>query len=328
MAGWNCSCNLTSTLYAFSEKRASWLIGWFEKILDTGSLELEELAEVVGRMLFTYGALPYDLPFLAPLYQLSAHHGRQGSVRIPLYVRMTLSWLHDRLVTRRVATCAPVKVNLGNLFRVDAKAEGQEVVIGGWKPRVMAESGKVCSRDSDWFAVTLTQESAPWAFYKGEPYRAISALELMATAVALVVFGVPEARHADAHGYGSVMLSTGTDSQVASRVIDKGIAKTYPMCCVAMEIAALQEHHNLWVHSCWTPRDRNSEADALTNGDYRDFDLRHRVQVDIRNLPWLVLPGLLSTGLAWHGRRQEREPRREVQPRDGRRRPLRERDPW
>ena len=150
----------------------------------------------------------------------------------------------------------------------------------------------------------------------------------MATVVALLVFGVPSAQDAEAHGVGGVVLSTGTDSQVAARAVDKGIARTYPMCCLAMELAAVQENHNLWVFSRWTPRDFNTEADDLTNEKLWAFDCRRRIQVDIRRLPWRVLPGLLKSGLEWFQGRPERAPRIEQQARDPRRIPLQERDPW
>ena len=172
------------------------------------------------------------------------------------------------------------------------------------------------------------KSTAPWAFYRAPPYNAISALELMATAVGLQVFGVPSSQDAGAHGYGAVVLSTGTDSQVAARVIEKGIARTYPMCCVAMEIAALQERHNIWLHSRWTPREWNTEADDLTNEKFEAFECGHRIPVRVEDLPWLVLPKLLATGLAWQTQRQPRRPRQEGTARGARRVPLKERDPW
>ena len=123
-------------------------------------------------------------------------------------------------------------------------------------------------------------------------------------------------------------MSTGTDSQVASRVVDKGIAKTYPMCCIAMELHALMEARGLWLHNEWTPRELNEEADALSNEEFAGFDPSLRVNVDLEYLPWLVLPGLLQEGLEWHRQHGGRRAPPDHGLRRKRRKPLRERDPW
>ena len=205
---------------------------------------------------------------------------------------------------------------------------GDVVVIRGWRPSTSTTDGRIETKRSEWFSVQLTEQVAPCTFYRCVPYRAISALELMATAVSLQVFGVPAAKDAEAHGVGGVVLSTGTDSQVASRTVDKGIARTFLMCCIAMEVAAVQERHNMWLYSRGTPLDWNTEADDLTNGRFSAFSPGLRIAVDVERLPWLVLPGLLKTGLDWHRRRADKLPRQEGQARDPRRKPIKERDPW
>eukprot|EP00972_Heterocapsa_arctica_P099866 14731883-Heterocapsa_arctica.AAC.1 len=73
-------------------------------------------------------------------------------------------------------------------MRVDAKAEGLKVCVGGWRP-VLDEGGAIDTMKSPWSAVELDESSAPWAYEKGLPYRAISALELVASTLALIVFG-------------------------------------------------------------------------------------------------------------------------------------------
>ena len=69
-------------------------------------------------------------------------------------------------------------------FRVDAKAEGECIVIGGWEilrgDRV--EKGR-------WFSIRLNRHNAPWAYLKGEPFRNIASLELTAVLVAVILFG-------------------------------------------------------------------------------------------------------------------------------------------
>ena len=60
---------------------------------------------------------------------------------------------------------------------MDAKAEDSEIGVGGWLPAIGAD-GNVDKFRSAWFAITLSVETAPWAFCQGQPYRTVSALEL------------------------------------------------------------------------------------------------------------------------------------------------------
>ena len=71
-------------------------------------------------------------------------------------------------------------------MRVDAKADGTEVAIGGWIP-AGDSAGNIDKASSPWFSMRLCPESAPWAFSKGRPRKVISALELLATTVGIAV---------------------------------------------------------------------------------------------------------------------------------------------
>ena len=57
--------------------------------------------------------------------------------------------------------------------RFDAKAEGNGVVIGGWRPDAASTSAAA------WFATKITRKAAPWVRARGEPFRAIASLELL-----------------------------------------------------------------------------------------------------------------------------------------------------
>ena len=58
---------LRSWTLGISESRAAWLCGWFREVFAAGSVGTRELREAIGRMVFVYGALSWDRPFLAPL---------------------------------------------------------------------------------------------------------------------------------------------------------------------------------------------------------------------------------------------------------------------
>ena len=99
-----------------------------------------------------------------------------------------------------------------------------------------------------------------------------------------------------------------TDSQVSAAVVARGMSTTYPLCCVAMELAAQLEERGLELDLAWTPRDLNAEADRLADGDYSGFSANMRRGGSLSEVPWLVLPGLLRMGGAFYeaaGVRQE-----------------------
>ena len=106
------------------------------------------------------------------------------------------------------------------VLRVDAKAEGLVVAVGGWSPHYNPD-GTIDTSRSPWFHVRLTERDAPWAFVKGLPARAISTLELLATLVGLVLLAPPAL---DAHGAAGTVAVTGlTDSHADVPVSTLGI---------------------------------------------------------------------------------------------------------
>ena len=140
----------------------------------------------------------------------------------------------------------------------------------------------------------MTVENAPWAFAKGEPYKVISALELLASTIALMVFGLPEVLPTP--GMAKVAVTGDTDSQVSASVVARGASTSFPLCVVAMELAAQLEARASTLSLSWAPRYMNDEADALTNGRFEGFCPGKRISVTMESLPWLRLPELLREG--------------------------------
>ena len=147
------------------------------------------------------------------------------------------------------------------LFRTDARADNEEVWIGGW------------SLDSSdlgqcrWFSEKLKKrKNAWWAFLAGEPFRSIALLEMLATLAALVVFDC------SAEGASSMSCSASTDNLGNSCVLRRWLTTRFPLSCIVMEIAAILQQRNLDLSLEWVPRLQNTLADALTHADYRGFN--------------------------------------------------------
>ena len=90
-----------------------------------------------------------------------------------------------------MARCCSRTKDLGEVFRLDAKAQGNDVAIGGWR----GQQGRP-TKEAVWFAVALNRQNAPWAFARGETFRVIASLELLGALVSVMVL-LPEHSSSD-----------------------------------------------------------------------------------------------------------------------------------
>ena len=224
-------------------------------------------------------------PFLAPLYAWGAAVNAR-SAQLPEAVALSLSYikymLESGISSQRVLRHVPMQ---HELFRADAKAEGEEIWIGGWCVAASADLSR-CR----WFSEKLNRQNASWAFLAGEPFRAIASLEMLATLVGLVVFGL------GAEGRASLSCSASTDNLGNTCVLRRWLTTKYPLSCFVMEIAALLAKANVELNLLWLPRLQNVEADALTNSDYRGFNPDLRQKFCLEEYDGLVLKQMLAAG--------------------------------
>ena len=95
---------------------------------------------------------------------------------------------------------------------------------------------------------------------------------------------------------GLVTFGCGTDNQGNSFLMDRLMATKYPLGLILIELSHQLALRRAALRARWIPRLQNEEADALTNEDFRHFDLSKRVEVDLKTLPFGVLHGLLAVG--------------------------------
>ena len=157
-----------------TEKRVQWAIRWIGDKVREGTVRLGELREGLGRLQFVAGPLEHLRPFLGPLYAWVSAGPRYARPRLPVMIRLILEFFAKELEVGGMTTCAEGEVDLGEVFRLDAKASNDAVAIGGWRCK-----GSTRTKDASWFAISLNQRNAPWAFSKGESFRTIASLELL-----------------------------------------------------------------------------------------------------------------------------------------------------
>ena len=314
-----------------NEARACWAANWLEDKARERSVRLGELREGLGRLQFIAGPLEHLRPFLGPLYAWACAGPRYAKPRMPPMILLIITFLAGEVRRRRMARSAAKRKDMGELFRLDAKAEGEEVAIGGWR---ITGDGK--TKAAPWFAVRLNRRNAPWAFARGEAFRTIASLELLGILVSVMVLFPDEEMKAES--LGSVSLTCGTDNQGNAYLLDKMLTTKYPLGVVLMELAVQIGLRNAVLRANWIPRLQNEEADALTNSDFRHFDQARRIEVDLAKLEFRILNQLFAVGdnyIEELAKVKDQEKRRKETSSTGARQPrrkksdtLRERDPW
>ena len=317
-----------------SASRAAWVIRWLdERVLERKAC-LGELREGLGRLQFAAGPLEHLRPLLGPLYAGACCGPRHARPLLPPMIMIIMTFLSGEIRKSRMSGCRERGKDAGELFRLDAKAQGEEVAIGGWRTL----EGKP-TKEAAWFAVRLTRKTAPWAFARGETFRVVASLELLGVLVGVMTLMPKEEWKRPWESTGLITIGCGTDNQGNSYLLDKLMTTKYPLGLILIELSHQLSLRRAALRADWVPRLQNEEADSLTNSDYRHFSPENRIEVDLEKLEFGVLDRLLEVGEAFHA---EREARRDAEkvvrdagqgPGAGKRRraagtSLRERDPW
>ncbi len=310
-----------------SESRAEWAASWCERHSVAGMALISELREGLGRLSFVAGALEFERPFLAPLFSYLSFYPDSVTRPLPIFVRVLLQFLATRIRRRRYHRCGTVATPLRHGPRVDARAAGKDICIGGWLPTEDA-SGRIDPGISPWFSLELNETTAPWAYSKkGQPYRTIAALEALGTLIATVLFS-PLIKGSS---HGLMHFTAFTDNQGNASALGKLMSSSFPLCVVLMELACVLEDLGLNLQLAWTPREHNAEADALSNGNSAGFSKENRLHCELPELPFHCLPKFMELGETFYRQRDEVKTACQVAVRAAKRRRqdrLRTREPW
>jgi hypothetical protein len=195
-----------------SEPRRRRLVSWAERIHSKEVGLVGGLAEGSGRLGLTAGGLELARPLRSPWYAWTSAAPAGSVLPLPPGIRLLLTLIQQELKEgRRTTNRRAPTAQLGELFRTDAKGEGDCVVLGGWECRPGTPPGR-----ARWFSAALRQADTPWLFARGHGIRAIAAPEMLATLVAALVF-VGDGAEAT----GAFACSGTTDSQGNGFVVHK-----------------------------------------------------------------------------------------------------------
>jgi len=119
-----------------SERRSTWLCSWIRGILDSKCVSGREFASGLRSLSFAAGALPWEKPFLGPLFAwASAVMYQPGQMTIPWAVAIILRWLEMRLAEGGRMEEVKLDQNSGEeppIIWTDAKATEDRAWIGGY----------------------------------------------------------------------------------------------------------------------------------------------------------------------------------------------------
>lgn len=272
--------NYAEYSYGLSESRSAWLVQWMEGIVKAKQVTPREFSAGLGRMAFSSLALPWERPFLGPLYKWScAVMDTKGEVLIPWAVAIILEWLVRRLREGgRLQHVVPRVVSSTSraTFWTDARATEEGAWIGGFLK--VSEDLRQCP----WFAM-VEASWAPWIDFRAKnPKRVIAALELLGTIIAVKLWG--ETPGMEMEG----CLEAFTDNRGNMFALRRGMSTKYPLTILLMELSETLRKLDCTLNLKWVKRDDNQDADDLSNLKFDNFDLGRRVEVKGEEIVWLV----------------------------------------
>ena len=95
---------------------------------------VRDFVATLGRFGFSAGALPHFRPFLGPLHAWAASVPGGAFLDAPIAIKVILSYLASQLDKGHHRSVCRPDGHLGDdHFRADAKAEGEDVAMGGWE---------------------------------------------------------------------------------------------------------------------------------------------------------------------------------------------------
>ena len=268
-----------------SKKRGDWLVDWIRNAeRNRFVVPARDFIEFLGRLGFVSQLLTWLKPHLSPLFAWSAVTAKSTVGKLPETVILTLRYILFELGSESyMVSTKPLVQFSGERFRTDAKCADGYIVLGGWE---------IDARR--WFSLKLFPQDTPYFFKpNGESQWASTAAELMASLVALQVFGwfSPSKDRKSIE----LQLVGGTDNRANEALTVKRSTTKWPLMAVNMQLSSSLAKSRLGLLLKWRPREENVEADELTNEVFSSFEESRRITVSIGDLDLSVLKALVDS---------------------------------
>lgn len=266
-------------------KRGDWLCGWIESAASSEFVvQARAFREFLGRLGFVAQLLVWLKPHLAPLYAWGAAVAPGTVGRLPETVVLTLKYILVQMKGGPYLLSAKRPIySEAEAFRTDAKCEDGRVVLGGWE----MNDNTMLAR---WFSIEVGPSEAPFLSRDGKSQWASTSAELLASLAALYAFGWLQ-RDAGRKTL-AWSLCGGTDNLANQFLSLKRSTTKWPLMIINMQLSHCLSHASLSLNLRWRPREENTLADGLTNGDFSQFDAALRVHLSFSDIPqdiiWLL----------------------------------------
>ena len=126
-----CELDVKNFVKGISLKKQDWIVAWVEKRQAERRCGWKGPEVRLGRLTFVAGALSHVRPFLGVLFAWAAVLAMGTFASLPSAVALVLQLIKMEVQRRRLRPVSHVPVARVDFFRIDAKAEGQEIVLGG-----------------------------------------------------------------------------------------------------------------------------------------------------------------------------------------------------
>ena len=270
-----------------SERRTNWIVQWVETARQNGGMVTHRsFVELVGRLVYAGQVLVWMKPLMAPLHAWKSAVAAGTAAILPQTVSVILLFIAGMLKKGFHRTSGRSPLHGGDqAFRTDAKCDEGRVILGGWELGREADPKK-----SRWFALEVSAADAPWLFDTDHLPSRSTVAELLASLIALEVFG-----HFKAGSHPRrVTLEAGTDNLATEHVTRKGSSNKFPLSYVQIQLGLKCYLHGLVFRLRWRPRETNVEADDLTNLRFDRFSPHLRCEVCWKELDWTMMDELLK----------------------------------
>ena len=252
-------CDYTRFATGVSEKRGQWLIKTLRSWIASQPVVVRRLNEQICRFTFAFQGIEHLRPFLGPFYAWIASVPAGASLPLPKGLLVIAKFLESQLggsLVEEVPAQGLETAHRHVILSGDAKAEGDDVMLGGWRP---ARDGSTTG--APWFRLRLTRRNAPWAFGAGEPFRRIASLELFTTLLCFMLLVTSDDLDSDL----LLRLTSETDNLGNSHAVSKLMTTRFPLVAFLAELAVQVHSKRASLDVAWVPRMQNLESDELSN---------------------------------------------------------------